>query len=764
MPDEPTPPHPAPTRATVGIALRAAGFIAAVLAITTLAIAAVESEAAGQLDGSPLYLVAVVIVATRYRTAAGIATAIAAFLIYNLLFTEPRFTLTVADPREWLNLVLFLFVAVVIGRLAGVSANRADEAEARAREATALYGIARTLAAETSDVALGEAVRQLVTDAAMTRAWITLDDAGRDRVLADSATGPLPAAPPTVQVLMREGAEPRWMGTHAGRGRDRRTGSDRWYRVRLAAGDAPFGSLWASRPAEAEPPDRIETRLLSLAADQVALAVQRDVLRAQAVEAEVARRDAALKSALVDSVSHDLRTPLAGIRAAAGSIADPDMERSPEEVRATATSIEAEAMRLDRMVGALLDLSRIQAGALHARREALDVEDAAGAVIDRLRPLLGGRTIQTAFGEDLPPVEADPTFLDQCLANLVENATRHTPPTSTVTVRAASAGDRVVIEVEDDGPGVSDQVATRLFDRFYRSPAATTRAGGMGVGLTIVRGLAEAMGGTVDAARGTAGGLLRAPDAPGRGTTRRRGGAVSDPGARLLLVEDEAAVSDPTATNLRGHGFRVDVAGSVREALAAWDAERADCILLDLGLPDQDGFAVITRVRRESTVPILVLSARSEEAAKVQALELGADDYVTKPFGLAELRARIGALLRRAGGREADQEGIVRVGPLELDPARRQVRCDGEPLDLTPREYELLKTMLAHRGRLLTKGRLLRAVWGTAYDAEAHYLHVYVSRVRRKLDRADPSGRASGLIVAEPGIGYRIGTGDDEED
>ncbi len=187
------------------------------------------------------------------------------------------------------------------------------------------------------------------------------------------------------------------MGTHDGRVRDRRTGSDRWYRVRLAVGDAPFGSLWASRPATADPPDRIETRLLSLAADQVALAVQRDVLRAQAVEAEVARRDAALKSALVDSVSHDLRTPLAGIRAAAGSIADPDTAASPEEVRATATSIEAEAMRLDRMVGALLDLSRIQAGALHARREALDVEDVAGAVIDRLRPLLGGRTVQTVF-------------------------------------------------------------------------------------------------------------------------------------------------------------------------------------------------------------------------------------------------------------------------------------------------------------------------------------------------------------------------------
>jgi two-component system, OmpR family, sensor histidine kinase KdpD len=298
------------------------------------------------------------------------------------------------------------------------------------------------------------------------------------------------------------------MGTHAGRAPERRTGSDPWYRVRLVAGGPPFGSLWATRPALAGSPDRVETRLLALAADQVALAVQRDTLRAQAVEAEVARRDAALKSALVDSVSHDLRTPLAGIRAAAGSIADPETHRTPGEVRASATAIEDEAIRLDRMVGALLDLSRIQAGAIRARREALDVEDAARAVVERLRPLLGDHIVALAFDEDLPPVEADPTFLDQCLANLVENATRHTPPTSTVSVRAAGAGDRIVIEVEDDGPGVTDEVAGRLFDRFYRGAAAPTSAGGMGVGLTIVRGLTEAMGGSVDAARGTAGGLL----------------------------------------------------------------------------------------------------------------------------------------------------------------------------------------------------------------------------------------------------------------
>jgi two-component system KDP operon response regulator KdpE len=234
-------------------------------------------------------------------------------------------------------------------------------------------------------------------------------------------------------------------------------------------------------------------------------------------------------------------------------------------------------------------------------------------------------------------------------------------------------------------------------------------------------------------------------------------------GAHVLYVEDEAAVREPTASSLREHGFRVTTAETAAAGLAAWGADRADVILLDLGLPDRDGDLVIRQVRKESTVPILVLSARSQEADKVRALEIGADDYVTKPFGLAELRARVAALLRRAGGADADQAGLVRAGPLVLDPARRSITCDGTPLDLTPREYELLKTMLGHRGRLLTKGRLLRAVWGTAYGDEGHYLHVYVSRLRRKLDAADPTGRASGLIVAEPGIGYRIGTGEDPE-
>jgi two-component system, OmpR family, KDP operon response regulator KdpE len=230
-------------------------------------------------------------------------------------------------------------------------------------------------------------------------------------------------------------------------------------------------------------------------------------------------------------------------------------------------------------------------------------------------------------------------------------------------------------------------------------------------------------------------------------------------GARVLLVEDDDATRRSVAANLGAHGYRVIEAADIRSATRSWEAGRPDLILLDLGLPDGDGLVLIRRVRRDATTPILVLSARDAEPDKVTALETGADDYVTKPFGLPELRARIGALLRRAGGAGADAAGHVALGPIVLDIGRRTVTVAGNPVDLTPREYELLKAMVSQPGRLLTRGRLLRAVWGAAYGDESHYLHVYVSRLRRKLDAADPSGAASALIVAEPGVGYRIADG-----
>ena len=226
--------------------------------------------------------------------------------------------------------------------------------------------------------------------------------------------------------------------------------------------------------------------------------------------------------------------------------------------------------------------------------------------------------------------------------------------------------------------------------------------------------------------------------------------------AAILLVEDDDPTRASIATFLRGHGHEVREARTAGEALTAWEASRPDLIVLDLGLPDLDGSTVIRRVRREATTPILILSARDREADKVAALDNGADDYVTKPFGMTELRARIDALVRRAAGPAADTTGQIRVGELAMDVTRRLVSIRDVPVHLTPREYEVLKVLMMHAGRLVTHGRLLRAVWGSAYGDESHYVHVYVSQIRRKLQAADPTGTVGTLIVAEPGVGYRV--------
>ena len=227
-------------------------------------------------------------------------------------------------------------------------------------------------------------------------------------------------------------------------------------------------------------------------------------------------------------------------------------------------------------------------------------------------------------------------------------------------------------------------------------------------------------------------------------------------GPLVLLVEDDPETRGTIAANLRAHAFEVDEAGDVAGAGRRWDARRPDVAIVDLGLPDGDGRTLIRHIRREASTPILVLSARGAEADKVEALELGADDFVTKPIGVAELRARLAALLRRSAGPVADGDGVVVRGPLRLDTVRREVRVGDVPLDLTPREYELLRVLLTHPGRVVTSGRLLRAVWGTAYAGETHYLHVYMSRLRRKLAAADPTGAVRALVVAEPGVGYRV--------
>lgn len=227
-------------------------------------------------------------------------------------------------------------------------------------------------------------------------------------------------------------------------------------------------------------------------------------------------------------------------------------------------------------------------------------------------------------------------------------------------------------------------------------------------------------------------------------------------GAFVLVVEDDDEVRSVLVRELTSRGYRVHEATDGRTALERWEASRPDVLLLDLGLPDMDGLEVIRRIRREAMTPIVILSARFAEREKVEALERGADDFVTKPFGIDELHARLRVALRRAAGPGGDADGRVVVGPLVFDSQRHEVHVDGSPLDLTPREFEILRVLLGEQGRIVTKGKLLRSVWGQAYQGEDSYVYVHVSQLRHKLAAADPSGVLRDLIITEPGIGYRV--------
>ncbi len=219
---------------------------------------------------------------------------------------------------------------------------------------------------------------------------------------------------------------------------------------------------------------------------------------------------------------------------------------------------------------------------------------------------------------------------------------------------------------------------------------------------------------------------------------------------RVLVVDDDAQILRALRTSLRAHGYDVIVASDGESALEAAATQATDVVVLDLGLPDIDGLEVIRRLRSWTEVPVIILSVRDSQEEKVGALDLGADDYVTKPFGIEELLARMRAVKRRS--KTDDTPAVLTFGPLEVDLAREQVQLDGSPLKLTPIEYKLLTTMATNAGKLLTHRYLLQRVWGPSYGTESHYRRVFMRQLRQKL--GDNPNRPR-YIVTEPGLGYR---------
>lgn len=226
---------------------------------------------------------------------------------------------------------------------------------------------------------------------------------------------------------------------------------------------------------------------------------------------------------------------------------------------------------------------------------------------------------------------------------------------------------------------------------------------------------------------------------------------MTNPGARVLVVDDEPPIRRFLRTSLSAHGYEVFEANCGQAALSAVLADRPDLILLDLGLPDLDGVEVTRLLRQWMSIPIIVVSVRGHEADKIAALDAGADDYVTKPFGIGELLARMRVALRRASS--SSSEPVFAVGDLVVDLAQREVRMAGCLVQLTPTEYDLLRALVTNAGKVLTHHQLLREVWGPGYAQETHLLRVNISNLRRKIE---PDAARPRYIRTEPGVGYRL--------
>lgn len=497
-----------------GVVNRLKGFVLALvsIALVTLAIGLIRSVI-WIPNLSFLYLVAVLALASSTGSGPAILASFIAFLAYDFFFVGPVRSITITRPEEWLALLIFLMTALITGQLAARLRQQAEEARTRERDTAFLLQIATALHGTDFHGSLQAVAEHLRLRFGVESVAIIIDRAGF----------------PTVRVVAGEPVPETILSMSEGLAfvlQDQGGDSSHWIRVSgpalapakartwvrcmvpIRSRDRRCGSLilLARTEPRFQPHDN---RLLLAVAAQVGLTVEREALRREAIEAEVFRRMDELKTTLLNAVSHDLRTPLATIIAAAESLLQEGIEWSPEERRELLETLLSEAHRLERLVTNLLDLSRLEAGKLQLDLRPHPVSDLIHAALDHAQWRLQQHRLVVDLPEDLPPVLADSVKIEQVLVNLLENAAKYSPPGSTIRIAARQQGESVAIAVEDEGPGIPRYLLPSLFAPFARleqGPGDGPRPPGTGLGLAIARALVLAHGGRIDAENRPSGG------------------------------------------------------------------------------------------------------------------------------------------------------------------------------------------------------------------------------------------------------------------
>ncbi len=440
--------------------------------------------AAMALSGLPLepanisliYLLAVLFTATTAGVGAGVLASVLSFLAYNFFFVQPLYVFTVANPQDVVRLISFLIAALLASSLAGLVHLQAEQLGQRAAELESLYALSQaTSAAVDLDHILPAIAATTVDLLQIAGCTLTVQTQGATRVFQ---------APPTR------------MNTTDGPGA---------IAAPLRVDDRVLGSLQVL-PQPEQLLQAPQQQLLATLASQAALAVERARLVAEAAEAQAIAASDHLKSALLSSVSHDLRTPLAAIKGIATALRQHDVPWNSAVGEQMLDTLADEADRLNRLVGNLLDMSRIEGGALKVARQWEDIGDIVGGVLSRMRPQFHGRKLAVNIPPDLPLVWANAALIDQVLTNLIENALKYTPDETPIMILAEVRDADLRVAVADQGPGISAEAFPHIFDKFYRVIGPEQHADGTGLGLAICKGIVEAHGGSIWAENRAAGG------------------------------------------------------------------------------------------------------------------------------------------------------------------------------------------------------------------------------------------------------------------
>ncbi len=477
-----------------------------------------------------------------------------------------------------------------------------------------------------------------------------------------------------------------------------------------------------------------------------------------------------LRDEFLGMVSHELKTPLTAIKGSAATALGSRRPLDEHENRELFRIIDNQADRLRDLVDNILDMSRIEAGSLSVNPEALDLR----LVLEEARNAFtrngGAQEIKLIVNDGLPRVAADRRRINQVLTNLIGNASKFSPGPNPITIEATRDSHFVTIRIRDRGRGIPSDKLPLLFKKFSQVHEQTGRKlTGSGLGLAICRGIVEAHGGRIRAeSEGLGKGATFSFTLPIYVETEPKAatvdtsdksthlGQVSRPGARsrILAVDDEPQVLRLVQRVLENAGYQAVTTSDPLAVSGLVQADPPDLLLLDLRLPGASGFDILQQVRKHSGVPVIFLTASDNSDDTVHALNMGADDYITKPFSSSELVARVGAALRRRLAPDrVEVKPIFTLGDLQMNFTERRVSVAGAPVALSATEYKLLYELATHAGLVLTHDQLLKRVWGEEYSGEVELIRSFIRNVRRKLGDDAKQPR---YILTEPQVGYRM--------